>query len=328
MFSKILQGLKKNRRALGLACLILASSMVLAEGGSSTGLETDTSSSADHEYTTGEIISESMFGDVYSDPSKWQELSYGNFFTKGWDKPWESPPTGGGGAPRQGWLNAYEGVFYRLSLGIFGWQHHDNSSDSYTGTLETFTPFNQRFEVRTDIPVSSNDIETNFGDLSIQGRFMLSETRNVTQTFNLNFRIPTGDVINGNDVASISPQYQFWANWWKGLVVRGGAGFTIPYAGEIHEAGARSTFDANVSVGYYMTPHDFTPFGDLVFYLAPNVTQAIDDRAPGGDTYVSLSPGFRSHLGRDWYLLGTVEVPVTNPEPFEYQVLFAIMKVY
>ena len=329
MFSKILQGPKRNRLVLGLACLTLSSNIVLAEGGSSTGLEADTPSSADRDYSTGEIISESMFGDVYSDPSKWQELSYSDFFTKGWDKPWESPPTGGGGAPRQGWLNAYEGVFYRLSLGIFGWQHHDNSSDGYSGNVVSFTPFNQRFELQTEVPVSSNNDETNFGDLRIQGRFLLSETRNVTQTFNINFRIPTGDAINGNDVASIIPQYQFWANWWKGLVVRGGAGFTIPYAGEINQAGARSTFDANFSVGYYMTPHDFTPFGDLVLYLATNVTQAIDDRASGsGTTTVSLSPGFRSHLGLDWYMLGTVEVPVTNPEPFDYQVLFAIMKVY
>jgi hypothetical protein len=48
-----------------------------------------------------------------------------------------SPPTGAGGAPRQGWLNAYEGVFYRLSLGIFGWKHHTNNTDSYTGNLVT-----------------------------------------------------------------------------------------------------------------------------------------------------------------------------------------------
>ncbi|WP_221901928.1 hypothetical protein [Bathymodiolus platifrons methanotrophic gill symbiont] len=91
----------------------------------------------------------------------------------------------GGGAPRQGWLNAYEGVFYRLSLGIFGWKHHSNSTDSYTGTLETFTPINSRFEVRTDIPVSSNSEDTNFGDFRIQARIMLSESRNFTQTLNI-----------------------------------------------------------------------------------------------------------------------------------------------
>ena len=80
-------------------------------------------SPAERNYTFGEMASESMFGDVYGDPSKWEELGYGNLFSKGWNKPWVSPPAGGGGAPRQGWLNADDGVFYRLSLASFSWQH-------------------------------------------------------------------------------------------------------------------------------------------------------------------------------------------------------------
>ncbi len=279
------------------------------------------------EYSTGEIISESIFGDVYANPDRWQELSISDLFSTGWDKPWVSPPTGGGGAPRQGWLNAFEGVFYRLSLGVFGWQH-DNNRDAYSGNLVSFTPFNQRFNLQTEIPVSSANGRTDLGDVRVQGRFMLSETKNVTQTFNLAFRTPTGSSSTGNGVASIIPQYQFWANWWQGLVIRGGAGFTIPYTGQIYQAGARSTFDANLAVGYYFTPHDMTPFGDMVWYLATNLTQAIDNRGASSTTTVSLAPGFRTHVGDDWYLLGSVNVPVTQPDPFDYQVLFAIMKVY
>lgn len=275
----------------------------------------------------GSAISESMFGDVYSDPSRWQDLSLGDFFTTGWDQPWVSPPAGGGGAPRQGWLNAYEGVFYRLSLGVFGWQHQ-GSTDTYSGNLVSFTPFNQRFNLQTEIPVSSSQASTDLGDVKINGRFMLSESVNLTQTFNLAFRTPTGNSVNGNGVAAVIPQYQFWSNWWKGLVVRGGFGFSVPFAGKIYQAGARSTFDANLAVGYYFTPHDMTPVGDMVWYLATNLSQPIDNRGASATTTVSLSPGFRTHVGDDWYLLGTVEVPVTEPDPFDYQVLFAIMKVY
>ena len=320
--------LNRHYAVLILASLTLIPECLLATEANASKNNGDTLALTEREYSFGEVVRQSVFGDVYSDPSQWQELSLGNFFSKGWDKPWVSPPTGGGGAPRQGWLNAYEGVFYRLSLGVFGWQHSDDNGDGYSGNLVSFTPFNQRFEIQTEVPVSSNDNETNFGDLRIQGRFLLSETRDVTQTFNISFRIPTGDYVNGNEVASVIPQYQFWANWWKGLVVRGGAGFTIPYSGEIGKAGARSTFDANLSVGYYLTPHSSTPLGDFVLYMATNLNQAIDNRGPSSTTTVSLSPGFRTHVGRDWYLLGTVEVPVTNPEPFDYQVLFSLMKVY
>ncbi len=188
----------------------------------------------EHDYSLSEVITESLFGDVYSEPSKWQELSYGDFFTAGWHKPWASPPAGGGGAPRQGWLNANEGVFYRLGIAVFGWQHDlIEAGEGYTGSLTMFTPLNQRFEIQTDIPlVVSNrrspglDREDNFGDLQITPRFILSETRDVTQSLNITFRAPTGKTENlGTSIAAVTPAYQFWANPWQGLVVRGGTGF-------------------------------------------------------------------------------------------------------
>jgi len=49
--------------------------------------------------------------------------------------------------------------------------------------------------------------------------------------------------------------------------------------------------------------------------------------SPSANT-VSLTPGFRTHLGADWYFLGAVEVPVTSAKPFDYQVLGALMKVF
>jgi hypothetical protein len=291
--------------------------------------------SSDRSYSFGEAALESLTGDVYSHPDNWQELSYADLFSKGWDKPWVSPPTGGGGAPRQGWLNAYEGVFYRLGISVFGWQHDlANIGDGYTGSLTLFSPLNQRLEIQTDIPmVVSNqrpgtDHETNFGDFQITPRLMLSESRDVTQTFNITFRTPTGDPSNlGSSIAAVTPNYQFWANWWKGLVVRGGAGFFIPYGGDLNASGARSTFNANIAAGYYFTPHDLTPVGDMVWYLSANLNKTIDDRGPSR-TLVTLSPGFRTHLGQNWYLLGAVEVPVTQPDPFDYQVLGGIMKVF
>lgn len=294
---------------------------------------------AEKDYSFSEVVTESVTGDVYSDEAaaNWQDLSYTDMFSKGWDKPWSSPPNGGGGAPRQGWLNAYEGVFYRLGISVFGWQHDlAGAADGYSGSLTVFTPLNQRFEVQTDIPIAVSNRrpddesrETNFGDFQITPRFMLSESRNVTQTFNITFRTPTGVNENlGTNIAAVTPNYQFWANWWQGLVVRGGAGFFIPYAGDLNRSGARSLFNANLAVGYYFTPHDFTPIGDMVWYISTNVSQPIDNRGAASNTFVSMTPGFRTHVGQNWYLLGAVEVPVTSPQPFDYQVLGGIMKVF
>jgi hypothetical protein len=278
----------------------------------------------------------SLTGDVYAEPSTWRELSLGTVFSEGWREPWVSAPRGGGGAPRQGVLNAFDGVFLRLGIVTYGYANNflENGSQN-TGSLELYLPFNRRFEIRTAIPmVVSNRGATgttsmsNFGDDVITPRVILSETQNVTQSLNVAFRTPTGNTFNKNGVAAVTPTYEFWSNWWQGLVVRGGVGFFLPYGHQsITKVGARTAFTANVAPGYYFTPHDFTPFGDLVWYVSTNLVHLIDDRGPK-TTSVSLTPGVRSHLGQNWFLLSAVEVPVTKPEPFDYQVQVGLMKVF
>jgi hypothetical protein len=279
-----------------------------------------------------EAARESLFGDVYAEPSTWRALPASTFFSEGWNEPWASPPPGRGGAPRQGWINAYDGVFYRLGIVTFGFADDVNDAGQYRSDLTLYTPFNRRFEIQADVPfVISNvsaddgDRHTDFGDFQITPRFLISESESFTQSFNLSFRTPTGDSRNGNDVSAVTPTWNFWSNPWQGLVVRGGFGITVPWGG--FDAGARTSLLGNLAVGYYFTPHDRTPFGDFVAYLATNVTQPVDDRG-AKKTTVTITPGFRTHLGANWYLLGGVEVPVTNPEPFDYQVIAGLMKVF
>ena len=318
----------RTNRAHLFTCLVLTV-IVLGHGAPGGAQET---SPASRDGVFG-AIAESLTGDVYGEPSRWRELSLRGLFTEGWDEAWVSPPAGGGGAPRQGWLNSFDGVFYRLGVATYGYSHNFlENGNQHSGLAQFYLPFNRRFEFRVDFPVVSNrgasgtDYETNFGDLQIVARVLLSETRDVTQSLNVAFRAPTGDTSNVNGVAAITPTYEFWTNWWKGLVLRGGAGFFVPYGHQsIDEVGARASFVANLAAGYYLTPHGATPFGDLVFYLSANLDQTID--GPSKNT-VTLTPGVRTHLGQNWYLLGGVEVPVTSTKAFDYQVLGALMKVF
>ena len=66
----------------------------------------------------------------------------------------------------------------------------------------------------------------------------------------------------------------------------------------------------------------------MVWYVSPNLSQLIDNRGPQQTTTLTLTPGFRNHLRQNWYLLGGVEVPVTDPKPFDYQLLAGLMKVF
>ena len=131
-----------------------------------------------------DTMKHSLFGDVYTEPSTWQPLSAGTFFTEGWNRPWASPPAGTGGAPRQGWLNAFDGVFYRLGVltGGYASDFRDNGN-LYTAGLTLYTPLNARFELRHDIPfiassrdVSGDDYHTHFGDHQLTPRILISES--------------------------------------------------------------------------------------------------------------------------------------------------------
>lgn len=310
---------------LGLAVIVAApTSGWSAETPDQTETETPPVS-APLKYSVWGAAKESLFGDPYSHPERWRPMTLGTFFTEGWDEPWISPPKGGGGAPRQSWLNAFNGVFYRLVSTTGGWAHGDGG-DAYSGSLTVDTPLNARTQLQWTIPyVASNlgahgDRDTGFGDFSLTTRFLLSETRDVTQSFNIAFRAPTGDPANGNHVASIEPDYEFWANWWRGFVVRGGVGIAVPINHEGFSTTSRTTFLGNFAAGYYFTPHDLTPVGDLVWYVSTNLSTLTDNRGPNTTT-LTFTPGFRTYLGWDLYLFGGVEVPATSPKPFDYQVL-------
>ena len=281
------------------------------------------------------MLGESLFGNVYASPSRWRPLTLGTLLSEGWNESWVSPVNGSGGAPRQGWINAQDGVFYRLFFtGFTAQQGLAGGGNGYLGYTTIFAPVSRRFEVRVDVPiVASNPIpagggyRSNFGNLTIYPRILLHETQNTSVVFEMPVRTGTGSTVNGNGYTSVGPNISFWRNVAGGLVVRGGVGTTIPTGND--PLGVRTTADVYLSIGTYITPHDWLPFGDFVYYLSTVVHTPIDNRTNAVNyTYVSLTPGFRCHLGENWYALGGVEVPVVSPLAYKYGPTAWLMKVF
>ena len=160
-----------------LTCLVLGLS-VLCTGAPGVAQET---SQASKDGVLGAIV-KSLTGDVYADPSRWRELSWSTFFTEGWDEAWVSPPPGGGGAPRQGWLNAFDGVFYRLGIATYAYGENSAATATRTWASSSSTCRSTaassfastclwRLEPRRD-----GASTTNFGDFQIMPRFIVSES--------------------------------------------------------------------------------------------------------------------------------------------------------
>jgi hypothetical protein len=65
----------------------------------------------------------------------------------------------------------------------------------------------------------------------------------------------------------------------------------------------------------------------LLAAAATKPRERTDNRGPATTT-LTFTPGFRTHMGANWYLLGGVELPATQPEPFAYKILGGLMKVF
>ena len=257
-----------------------------------------------------DTITDSLFGDVYAE-GRWRPLSLGTFFTEGWLEPWAGAPAGQDGlTPRHGWLGAFDGVFYRLWLSIFGYNNHLNApfgGDRYTGTYQIFLPFSRRFEVSLVTPfvVSNGTLapgrgyNSQFGDLIVSPRFLLSETTATTQVFALDIRTPTGTKDTGNGIMSLQPRYEFWTNPVGPWVVRGGSGIYVPL--NTARTPAPTAYTGDLAIGRYFTPHD-VPFGDLVLYAASNWSVPLDGTSKTG-TSLGVGPGTRFHIAQNFFFL-------------------------
>lgn len=206
-----------------------------------------------------DLIRESMFANR---DDLWRPLPLRTFFSEGWNEPWSRNPRSSTGAPRQGWINAFDGIFYRLYFVSFSYfNDFEKNGSGYIGEYFLFAPISRRFQLRFDVPFivsnrggQGNHYHGNFGDFAVTPRFLLSESQDFSQVFQFMIRTPTGSTENGNGQTTLSPQYEFWYGGLPGGgVIRGGTGLTVPTSGR---GGSRTLYNYNLAVGKYWTPHE------------------------------------------------------------------------
>ncbi len=282
-----------------------------------------------------DTISESLFGDPYAE-GQWRPLSLDTFFSEGWNEPWVGAPAGAEGTtPRHGWLGAFDGVFYRLWFATFAQGVNMNTpqgGQSYLGDFNIFLPLSRRFDLLINAPMivsngttdPSRGYQNAFGDLTIAPRFLLSESVRTTQVLHLAVRLPTGVAGTAGGVMALAPRYEFWTNPFGSWVARGSFGALVPLNQDAN--GVQTSLIGGLAIGKYLRPHD-VPFGDLVIYAASNFTVPLEGAAEK-NTVVTLGPGYRFHLGNNYFLMNYWGVPVVGPKPFELDMQFALLKVF
>lgn len=296
-----------------------------------------------------DVIHESIFGAASKDD--WHSLSLFTFFSEGWDEAFVRSPEGTNGAPKQNWFGAADGVFVRLNsvnfsfvesmtthqgllLAPFPWAPAKPKTDGnqYFGNYNLYLPLNQRLELLVVVPfISSNKTSStghyvgNFGDLAISERFRLIEQRNFSMQALLTERIPTGQTVNGNDIAFITPALEFWYNFAPKWVVRGSTGINC----DTGRVSATSTYFNTLAVGHYFTDKNARVFKELVAHVAVSTLSDVLGRKDY-ITDVYVAPGIRFGLDQNqkWYALGAIQIPVAGPHPYGWQPMLSVARNY
>jgi outer membrane putative beta-barrel porin/alpha-amylase len=314
-----------------------------APGDAGTGPPTSTARAP----TTGflDTALESLFGSAPI--ADWTPLSFATLFTEGWNQPFVFSPASDGGALRQEWINASNGVFYRQWVLDYNFRDHSTPSGNRDiGTWSVFLPLNRRFEMYISIPfvdyhavansppaegsggrVNPHDRtpayahQATFGDITITPEVMLYETKNTSIMSILAIETPTGSLSAGDGNTTIGPQIQFWQGLPNRWVVRGGAGPTIP----LSDTGLHSTFDTSLTVGRFLTRDEVRYFKEFTFWVAVNNAATMDHSGPAADT-LTILPGIRFRIAQNtWFLYG-VEIPLVAPRDEDFGMYFRLVR--
>ena len=160
---------------------------------------------------------------------------------------------------------------------------------------------------------------TGFGDISFTPRVLLHETKDFSLTAELAVPTPTGDQPLAGKTTALTPAVGFWTNFAGGWVIRGGIGDLIP------TRGGGENLISQLAVGQTLTEHDVPLVGDFTYYLSAVVNTPLSD---GDRTSVTLTPGIRTHLGRDWYFLAGLPTPVTKARVADLGMILWFVKAW
>ena len=219
---------------------------------------------------------------------------------------WIPVPNGESGAPRQGWLGTADGFFTREAHLAYTYIDADGD-DFHQGLARFHLPLSRRLWAGLEVPFyQDSGGDSDFGDVTLNTQVMLAETRNLSLNAGVGWRLPTGSDSFGNGVFAAQPQLNLFTDIGGGFSLRGRIAYDLP------DSGVPESFILNGAIGQTVTPHDRAPLGDLTWYVASTWREFQN----GGPTFVSITPGMRTHLGGNLFLLAGIEIPLANTGQF------------
>lgn len=297
-------------RAFALAATALTAVLAASPAAAAEGEAAETESAARPEIvltTTAPVAVSAAAAAAQDDAGDGEWTPLGSEpFGKELFSTWVPVPNGESGAPRQGWLGTADGFFTREAHLAYTYIDADGD-DFHQGLARFHYPFTRRLWAGLEVPFyQDSGGVSDFGDITLNTQVMLAETRNLSLNAGVGWRLPTGSSSFGNEVFAAQPQLNLFTDVGGGFSFRGRVAYEFP------DSGAPESFILNAAIGQTVTDHDRAPIGDLTWYVASTWREFTG----GVPTFVSITPGMRTHLGGNLFLLAGIEIPLTNTNAF------------
>lgn len=220
--------------------------------------------------------------------------------------PYISVPNGSSGAPRQGWLNTADGFFTREAHLAYSFTEA-RAADTNEVLARFNYPLTRRLWIGTELPFYRNvdpvvgRSRSGVGDATVSAQFMIAETQNLSLNAGVGIQVPLGDGQVGGGVFAAVPQINLWTDLGSGFSFRGRVAYAFP------DSRVSESLRVNAAIGQTSSPHDAAPFGDATWYLSANWVEPANGRS-----FVSITPGMRTHVGGNLFFLAGIEFPLTD----------------
>jgi len=262
--------------------------------------------------------------------AKRQDLTFGNFFSYGWDVAWKEPVEGPDVAPRFRLLRIQR-AFWEREIRIaspYAFGADGGTANELEAELEIELPVSRRFLIEFEpalkgIKPSGGLWSFEAGDLSVIPQVMLYETKDVSFSSGLSVRVPTGGQSAGAGRTSLAPYLALWADLGQRVSLHSFFGTEFPLAGYGSDR-PDSVFQYAAALAKTVTPKNTPWLGNLTFFAELNGTTNVG--GPNPSTTVTLLPGVRWLLFKDFWLAAGYEVPLTAIRQFDGRVWFSIYR--
>lgn len=261
---------------------------------------------------------------------KRKDLSFGNFFSYGWDVAWTEPEEGPDDAPRFR-LMRIQRAFWEREVRIFSpyaFGTDGGTADELEVEMEIELPVNRRFLIEFEPALKGVRPYGSFwtfaaGDLLVIPQVMLYETKDISFSSGLSVRVPTGSQSVGSGRTSLAPYLAWWTDLGQRTSLHTFFGAEFPLAGYGPDR-PNAIFQYGAALAKTVTPKNTPWFGNLTFFAELNGTT--DSGGPRPSTTVTLLPGIRWLVFKDFWLAAGYEFPLTTTRQFDGRAWFSIYR--